>query len=190
MKTRVFVVTLFSPILLALAGGGCMTKALWQNDELEACKEPSSKANLRLFQGHLPADVLVGYDESSERNNSVHTRAYWLKENQHLVEQHVRPHFASMETSRKLAPMPLFYEPITDGTYMPIGLCAVVATNGQSFSLFLDSRTIGTHSLPVFNDGKGRKEKIALTPLAVTADATIVGGFIAYLYLLGYSQQP
>jgi hypothetical protein len=190
MKQRFIVVTLFLPTLLMLVGDGCVTKALWQNDELEACREPSSKTNLRLFQGHLPTDVLVVYDECSERNNFVHTRAYWLKENQHLVEQHVRPHFASVDASRKLAPMPLLYEPINTGTYMPIGLCAVVATNGQSFSLYADSQIIGSHSLPVYNDGKGRKEKIALTPLAVTADATIVGGFIAYLYLLAYSQQP
>jgi hypothetical protein len=32
--------------------------------------------------------------------------------------------------------------------------------------------------MPVYNDGWGRTDRIALTPVAVVADLTIVGGFL------------
>jgi hypothetical protein len=186
MKTRVTFVTLFSPLLLVLAGSGCMTSALWENDDMEAWKQPADKPNLRLFEGEAQTNLLVLYDEYSERKNNVHPRAYWLKENQTLVDQHVRPHFATVKSKDQVESVPVLYDPLPDGTKLPEGLCAVVATNNQSFTLYRDNQIIGSRSLPIYNDGKGRTEKIALTPLAVTADATIVGpviaGVIVYLY--------
>jgi hypothetical protein len=187
MKTRVKHVALFSPLLLALAGG-CVTKALWENGNLEACSEPADKLNLRLFQGAPQTNLLVLYDECSERNDAVHTRAYWLKENQTLVEQHVRPHFTAASSKHYLPVVPVFYDPIPAGMNLPPGLCAVVATNRHSFTLYQANRAIASHDLPVYNDGKGRIEKIALTPIAVAGDLTVVGGCIAYLYLSSYSE--
>jgi hypothetical protein len=186
MKTRVKYVALFSPLLLALAGG-CVTKALWDNEALEACKEPADKLNLRLFEGAPQTNLLVLYDEYSERNDAVHTRAYWLKENQTQVDQHVRPHFAPSSSKDHLASVPVFYDPLPDGMKLPPGLCAVVATNQQSFTLYVDNQAVGSHSLPIYNDGKGRTEKIALTPLAVTADASIVGPAIAGLIFYSWA---
>src|ERR1700678_2657793 len=186
MKTRVKRVALFSPLLLGLAGAGCMTNALWENDDLEAWKQPADKPNLQLFQGDPQTNLLVFYDEYSERNNAIHPRAYWLTENQTKVDEHVRPHFAPCSAKDHLPSVPIFYDPIPAGMTLPHGLYAVVATNKQSFTLFVDSRAIASHSLPIYNDGKRRTEKIALTPLAVTADATIVGpaiaGLLAYWY--------
>jgi hypothetical protein len=65
---------------------------------------------------------------------------------------------------------------------LPAPPYAIVETNGQSFTFHLDSGTIGPRDLPVYNDQKGKVEKFALTPLAATADLTIVGGFLGYLY--------
>jgi hypothetical protein len=186
MKTRVKYVALFSPLLLGLAGGGCMTSALWENDDWEAWKQPADKPHLQLFEGDPQTNLLVFYDEYSERNNGIHTRAYWLKENQTKVDEHVRPHFASFSAKNHLPSVPIYYDPIPAGMTLPPGLCAVVATNQQSFTLYVDNRVIGSRLLPIYNDGKGRTEKIALTPLAVTADASIVGpaiaGLLAYWY--------
>jgi hypothetical protein len=184
MKTRVKLIALFSPLLLGLAGGGCMTKALWENGDLEAYKEPTDKINLRVFEGPQ-TNLLVLYDECSERSEAVHTRAYWLNENQPLVVQHLRPHFTAASSKDHLPSVPVFYGPLPGGTTLPVGLSAVVAVNRHSFILCKNNRAIGSYDLPVYNDGKGRIEKIALTPLAVTADATIVGSCIAYLYLEG-----
>jgi hypothetical protein len=181
MKTRVKVIALFSPLLLALAGGGCATHALWENDGLEACKEPADKINLRLFEGPQ-TNLLVVYDEGSERNNSIHTRAYWLAENQSFVEQHKHPDFAPFDPKKHLPSIRVYYHPIPPQVTFPAGLFAVVATDKHSFTLYKGTQAVGSYELPVYNDGKGRVEKIALTPLAVTADISIVGGFIAYWY--------
>jgi hypothetical protein len=193
MKTGVNYVALFSPLLLGLAGGGCMTSALWENDDLEAWKEPADKPNLQLFEGAPQTNLLVLYDEYSERNDAVHTRAYWLKENQVKVDKHVRPQFAPDNAKDHLPSVPVFYEPIPAGMKLPPGLCAVVANDKQSFTLYLDNRAVGLLNLPIYKDGRGRTEKIVLTPLAVTADASIVGavivGVVAYCYSNSYDVQ-
>jgi len=182
MRTRIKRVALLSPLLLVLAGG-CVTKALWETEDLEACKAPAGNLNLRLFEAKGQTNVLVIYEEASERNEAVHTRAYWLDENQSLVDQRLRPHFTRARSSRHLPGVPVFYEPIPAGVNLPPGLCAMVAANRQSFTLYLANRSIGSHDLPVYNDGKGRVEKIALTPLAVSADLTIVGAIAGCVYL-------
>jgi hypothetical protein len=189
MKTRVKHVAPFLPLLLALAGG-CATQALWDTGTFDACKEPAGNLNLRLFEAQPQTNLLVIYDEFSERNDAVHTRAYWLNENQPLVDQRLRPHFTRTIAMRNLRAVPVFYDPIPAAMNLPPGLCAVVATNKESFTLYRASRAIGSHDLPVYNDGKGQVERIALTPVAVTADITIVGGYLGCWYLLsraGYS---
>ena len=41
------------------------------------------------------------------------------------------------------------------------------------------------YELPVYRDASGRVKQVLLTPVAVTADATIVGGVAAYICLPG-----
>ena len=184
MRTKAKHAALFLPLLLVLTGG-CVTKALWTNDRLEACKEPSDKLNLQLFEGNPQTNLLVVYDEYSERSDCVHTRAYWLAGNQTRVEQGFRPHFTRVAARANLPAVPIVYGPISAGNMLAPGLCAVVATNGQSFTLYQASRPIASHDLPVYNDGKGRIEKIALTPVAVGADLTFVVAILGYCYLCG-----
>jgi hypothetical protein len=78
--------------------------------------------------------------------------------------------------------VPVYYNRIPGGMDSAVSLCAVVATNKQSFTLYQNHSIVGSYQLPVYNDGKGRAAKIALTPVAVGADLTIVGGYVAYLY--------
>jgi len=75
MKFRSLTRILFVLLLLA-SGSGCVTKALWDNGNLEAVKEPAGNVNLRLFAAKRPDDVLVVYDEYSERSDATRTRAY------------------------------------------------------------------------------------------------------------------
>jgi len=173
-------------LLLALSSG-CATKALWNNENLEAVKEPANPVNLRLFDATRQNDVLVVYDEYSERSDGVRTRAYWLNENQAQVDQHHTPHFASPSLMHRLSPMPVFYSTsgITNWTFTQY---AVVETNQQSFTLYSNNGQTSRHDLPTYNDGKGRVEKIALTPVAATADLTIIGGYLGFWYLYGLAE--
>jgi hypothetical protein len=180
---------LLSPILLVLAGG-CATKALWDNGRLDALKEPADKLNLRLFEATTQSNFLVVYNEYSERSGAVHTRAFWLKENQNLLAQGRTPRFTRPDATGNLTPVPVYYDPIPAGTTLPAGLCAVVATNKQTFTFFHAGRALASHDLPIYDDGKGKAERIALTPIAVTADLTVVGGVLGYVYLESLSENP
>jgi hypothetical protein len=93
------------------------------------------------------------------------------------VEQGRKPCFVSTQLSRDLPPVPVMPAlPLADTNFLP-ALYAVISTNKQSFTIYSgNGRT--SHDLPVYNDGWGRADRIALTPVAVVADLTIVGGFL------------
>jgi len=182
MKMKFRRVARLLPLLLLIFGSGCATKALWNNGNLEDCREPANPLNLHLFDAKQKNDLLVVYDEYSERSDKIRTRAYWLNENQARVDQRRAPHFVNTNLLRDLPVVPVFYSTSSE-TNSALTLYAVVATNQQSFMLYSGNHEIGSHDLPFYNDGKGRVEKIALTPVAVTADLTIVGGYLGVLYL-------
>jgi len=182
MRTQRIILFVFGLCLLTL-GNGCATKALWQNGNLEAWKEPATNPNLHLFAAKQAADILVVYDEYSERSDATHARAYWLKDNQKLIDNRHPPHFVSTNASVGCVAVPVVLAGRNQMT-LPSPY-AVVATNGQSFTLYLQDGTIEPHDLPFYNDRKGKVEKIALTPLANAADITILGGVLGYCWLEG-----
>lgn len=174
-------------LLLLLFGSGC-TYALWTNGNLVAYKEPAQNPDLHLFQSRQRADFLVVYDEHSERTDTIHRRAYWLNSNQGRVEKQKAPAFARRGAARhlNLSAIPVFYSmPQSD---FAGGIYAVCDTNKESFALFSGHREIGSYDFPVYNDHWGNIEKAALTPVAVTADATVVGGVVALFYAYGRAE--
>lgn len=181
MKTTVKYATRFLPLLLILfLESGC-TYALWTNGNLEAYREPAQNPDLHVFQSERPSDFLVVYKEQSDRNDAIHTRAYWLNKNENRVEDKRAPAFARKKSVDHLPPVPVFYSlpQMPDSTGK---LYAVCDTNLDTFTLYSGNREIGSYNFPVYNDGRGRIEKIALTPFAVSADITVVGGYVAVLY--------
>ena len=175
-------------LLLPLLTGGCATSALWNKTQLDAWNEPAERANLRLFDAGPRKDFLVVYDEYSERHDATRTRAFFLHQNEQLVAQGRKPDFVSAQLSREWPPVPVLPTPPLHGTNFSSALYAVVSTNQQSFAIF--SGAAGTnHDLPVYNDGWGRTDRIALTPVTVVADLTIIGGVAGFWVLSesGYS---
>jgi hypothetical protein len=179
-------------LLLPLWLGGCATHALWTGANLDAYKEPTATPDLRLFDAKKENDLLVVYTEYSERNDTMRIRAYLLNQNEERIKQNKRPHFVSVKLMNSLPSVPVFHAPVEPGTNFSQMLYAVISTNNQSFTLYSDNREIGSHDLPVYNDGRGRLDRIALTPFAMTADLVIVSGFLGccFFYVLaesGYS---
>jgi hypothetical protein len=186
MKTKYIIRCVFALFLLIL-GNGCVTHALWQNDKLEAWNEPAPDPNLRIFASQPHGDMLIVYDESSGRSGVTHARAFWLNENEELLEQRRIPHFISTNSVSSLTPIPVIAVTTNHIDYPPPPY-ARFESDQQSFTLFLaDQNQAGPYKLPVYNDGKGKVEKLALTPLANVADATLVAGFLGVLYLWGMS---
>jgi len=173
-------------LCLSTLANGCVTKALWEGNGLEAWKQPADNPNLRLFAAKQPNDILVVYDEYSERSDATHTRAYWLNQNQQLIDTRHAPHFVDPNTAVGCAAIPVF-PASTSGVNLPPSY-ALIATNNQSFTLHAHDGATESHDLPFYNDRKGKVEKLALTPLANAADLTIVGGIIGYACLQAMAQ--
>jgi hypothetical protein len=186
MKTRDWrwVFCLLAPLWLV---GGCATKALWKDAPLDAYNEPDDFPGVRLFEAKSN-DVLVIYREYSERHDYTRTRAYLLNQNQKRVAAHRRPHFVGTNWLSGMTLIPLLSETNLPATALPPKPYATIATNGLAFQLFSAEAETNTYELPVYNDGRGKWERIVLTPITVAADITIVGGFIGYLWLHGMAE--
>jgi len=58
----------------------------------------------------------------------------------------------------------------------PAGFCVVTTTNVPVFTLYSNGHELGAYELPVYSDGIGRAEQVALTPVAAKIDATVFAG--------------
>lgn len=181
MKLTVKCAARFVPLLLILLFESGCTYALWTDGNLEAYKEPAQNPNLQLFQSQRRNDILVVYREHSERNDAIHTRAYWLNKNQRRVENQHAPVFARKNSARDLSPIPVFYSMPFKEDLNP-SFYAVCDTNLDSFTLFSRNGELGSYRFPVYNDHWGVVEKTALTPFAVSADVTMAAGYVGILY--------
>lgn len=176
MKITRQILSLLPLLLPLLLGSSCATKALWTNGNLEAWNEPADDTSLRLFQSANRKDLLVVYDEYSERSGATHTRAFWLNKNEERLEERRAPRFVSAHSAHDLSPVPVF-KLLREPSEPPM-FYALFTTNQESFALYSGAAEINSYNLPSYNDGRGKLEKAALTPLAVTADATIIGSLL------------
>jgi hypothetical protein len=117
---------------------------------------------------------------------NLHLLAYWLNKNQGRVKQGHAPSFVSTNSLGNLPSVPIFYS-TTWGTTLSQTFYAITETNKPSFVLYSGNNEIGSYNLPIYNNGWRYVGKVALTPVTVTVDLTIVGGFIGYLWLEGVS---
>ncbi|HSY19969.1 MAG TPA: hypothetical protein VK815_16615 [Candidatus Acidoferrales bacterium] len=176
-------------VLLPLLTGGCMTHKLWTENTLDNWNEPATPANLRVFNAEARKDFLVVYDEHSERHSSIHTRAYFLNENLGRLAEKRAPHFVSAGLAANFAALPFGHEFMPGGSNTPAGPFVVISvTNTDSFTLFFKNGESGEYQLPIYSDGIGNYERVALTPMTVAVDATIVGGVAGCLWL--YCEAP
>ena len=162
-------------LLLPLLTGGCMTHKLWTESALDEWNRPADNPGLRLFRDEGRDDLLVMYDEYSERHEAIQTRAFFLNQNQKLLAQQDRPHFVGVKSVCGLTPVPMFSLAPTNSLEK---FYAITATNCTSFDIFSDGCKINSTQLPTYNDGTGQWERIAWTPVAVTMDLTIIGGAV------------
>ena len=176
-------------LLITALCGGCATKALWSNAYLDAYNELAENGNLLLFDAKEQKDLLVVYGEYSERSDKTRARAYLLNRNEERIRQRQRPHFKSTKLSHNLKPISVVYATNVLEARRAQELYAVRSTNTESFTLYSGECLIESHMLPVYNDGKGQIERIVLTPIAVVADITIVGGLLGCLYIQGMAEQ-
>jgi len=170
------------PLLLvcqAVLLSGC-TSELWEKERFARCHWPANPPNLRLFYSEPAQDVLAEYEEASQGTATVQRRAYWLEPNAPAIAAGRQPLFVSSTNTQGLAAVPVTDNPTNAPLSGYQGLYAVVATNGQSFFLWSGQQQLGFYGLPVYFTTSGQRVKqVLLTPFAVAADATVIGGCVA-----------
>jgi hypothetical protein len=169
--------------LLPLLASGCVTHKLWTESRLDAWNEPAPQPQLRLFRAAPQNNFLVVYDELAGRNDDLRPRAFFLNPDLSSPAQGSHPHFVNPNSARGLAPVPVFFSAPTNP---PEFFCT--ATNDDGFTIFAVGQPPRSFALPVYDDGWGRIEKMAWTPVAVVADLTIIGGYLGCVWI--YSGGP
>jgi hypothetical protein len=174
-----FILGIFCPLLLMLSQSGC-TYMLWSDENYEAFHQPAPNSDLHLYESKKQNDILVVYKEQSERNEHIHTRAYWLNRNQIRVTDQAPPFFINKKTARNLPAVPVFDSMPTNRHE---SFYAVFGTN-QSFTLFSGERELGSYTLPMYDAERPVAEKIAFTPVTMTADASIAAAVAGIVFLI------
>ena len=165
-------------LLLPFLANGCVTHRLWTESDLDEWNEPAVNPNLHLFRAENEDDFLVVYDEYSDRYYTTHTRAFFLEANQKPLTQHQPPIFVNTNAASGRLPVRVYCLMPTNA---PDWFYGVAATNSGQFTIYSGTRKLGAYSLPYYDDGVGRMERILWTPLTVTADITIIGGVVAII---------
>lgn len=165
-----------SLVLALLMLNGCATRKLWEE---RAFRQPAIPANLKLAFDPRRQDMLVCYDEFSDRSFKTRSRAFYLSRNRARLEAGRKPDFVTPGRAANLASVPwqtieppLLADPAEE-------LQAVLTGTGDGFRLYSGTNKVGEYHLPVYADGVQRTGQILLTPFAVAADivtfATVIG---------------
>lgn len=163
---------------------GCVTSALWEDGRFVRFCEPAAPPNLRLFESEAKHDILVQYDEWLDVSEELRPRIYWLGQDRKPFSNPHKPAFVSSRAVKGLSPIPI-HNSSGFVAQANVGLAAVMVWNPTGFTLYSGDRVLGDYTLPVYEDGSATTKKVLLTPLAVTADAAIVAGYLFLLYAQG-----
>lgn len=172
-------------LMVVALSSGCATKALWEADPFARYREPAVPNGLRLAR--RGNEVLVRYQETVEGKDLHRPRSFWLQPNLARLEAKQKPVFAIGVPEDALTGMPLFDTQLPPPEKLPPSYGRWEEAQ-KTFSVVLDGKTLGSWTLPVYDDGSGRAKLMAWTPPALMLDLTIVGGVIAYWALPGILQ--
>ena len=163
-----------------------MTNSLWTGELVETFHEPAFPNRLALFEAFGKHEVIVQYDGLSPWTDSVERRTYFLRENAGRIAERKKPRFAASNATNKAVAIPIFHGSDLAAHRESInGTCASTSSEGNSFTIFQMNRPPdGPYYLPAYR-GSGTLKLVALTPITVTLDASIVGGVVAYWILYG-----
>jgi hypothetical protein len=153
-----------------------LTGRLWQERDYVVPAPSPHLALLRTAQG-----ILVQYDASFERNGDLRRQAYYLEPNVQRIAAGQKPVFTEASKAGALNLISIFSQPPTNGPQPE--LYAVCTSNQCQFTVYRPGEAFGPCDLPVYKDQQETATQLALTPLAVTGDASIVAAIAGYLWV-------
>ena len=189
--TRMLALTL---LVAALAGCSTddsffLTQRLWEEGRFRTFHEPAPQSHVQVYRSENPADYLITYDEMREKDGRVRLRAFYLSAARRHAPPGRRPKFSNPGRAEKLRPVPIRDE--AAGTAdLPAGTsCWVESSNGgTSWRIREAGGVVGEFALPVYPARGATALQVALTPLALTGDAVIVGSILALFVATAYAQ--
>jgi len=164
-----------------------MTHALWTGELVETFHEPSFPNHLALFEASEKQDVIVQYDELSPWRDSERRRTYFLRENLNRLQTRKAPRFAEANATNHSTPIPVLIDPDSTADHQPSpGSYATTTIDGNAFTIYrTNAPPDGPYRLPAYRTATGDLKIVLLTPVTVTLDASLVGGFVAYWIIYG-----
>jgi len=150
---------------------------------------PSPDPKFGLSQ--TPHGILAQYDASYQSDGKQRRFAYYVEPNFERVAKGKKPVFVDPAKAGPRIVIPVLSSPVV-GEKQP-ELYAVYSSSLSAFSLYCRGQEVlGPCNLPVFKDRRQAAAQYALTPLAVTADASVVGAaagvVVGSVWALGHSQ--
>jgi hypothetical protein len=159
---------------------------LWNKSTFTTFYHPADPSNLQLYYSDARKDLLVQYDESREREKKVQRRSYWLEPNLTLANNGQKPQFVNAVSLDGLTALPLTAtQPVSPPAGFK-GLYVVSQTHDPRFTLYSGTNELNDCTLPIYHANDQIAVKVLLTPPALAADATLVGGLVG-LYCLAHS---
>ena len=155
--------------LIPLLANGC-TNMLYEKTDWD-CR-PANDPQLQVFNAARQKDLLIVYNEFSERDKSTASRAYFLYKNQRQVALKEPPQFVSTNLANNLARVPVFNELQTNDAPP---LYVVISPPAASF-VVCANQTTNLYDLPWYPDSGGKLDRALLSPATATVD--VVGGTI------------
>jgi hypothetical protein len=165
-----------------------MTHKLWDTGEFSRFSEPAAHPNLALFATADQRDVLVEYDAWSERHSRITRRAYFLGANTNRIARGEKPEFVAIMTASGMTEIPVFTRAVLSTNPPPADTMFAVTEDSRGFTLHCPTAPDATFDLPVYGESSGTAKRLALTPLAVAGDATVVAGAAAVIGFLMWVQ--
>jgi hypothetical protein len=160
---------------------GCATHYLWTESTLSEKYFPADQPHLQIYK--LSADFLAVYDESTPRG-AVKRRAYLVQANDRSNLPRKKPRFVEANLAEAGQPIPVFDRmpnagATTNGLWgQRIGPFAFELHDGGSY--------LGSYQLPAYRGAANTTAQVAITPLAVAADVTVVAAVVWVVAYGGY----
>lgn len=164
-----------------------LTHKLWSDASLTDYYEPAGTATLKSFQRPPSPRLLVAYDERREKDSSVRRRAFFLPDSAKTLAAQGKPSFTSPAPDAGWVEVPV----IVAGQPAPAApLYLKLAADSKSFTVVRDGVVDGPHQLPTYVDQSSTAFRVAMTPVAVVADVTVVAVWCGIVSLYMYAGGP
>ena len=154
-----------------------LTGKLWNSHQFTHFREPASFPQVAVFYAPAFDDFLVAYDSFRDDGDAALRLNYFVQANERHLADHTQPDFVSTNGLNLIA------VPLNGATNI-----LPYATYDARLTIHTSGERLGPYPLPSYKESDGLAIKTALTPLAVTGDATVVGLVLGAVFVVGLCQ--